>query len=213
MTKIAKLMFTGAALAAFLLPAAAQSSTSTPSPTQPAPNAPVTVGDRKENQQDRIANGINNGSLTAGEAANLESKEAKLNKETQAMRAADGGKLTAADKQKLQQQQNRLSNAIYKDKHNAQVANTNDSNGNLPGNRAENQQDRIAQGIKSGQLTPGEAAKLENHEAKLNKEIGADRAANGGTLTQSERQQIAHQQNRMSNNIYHQKHDAQRQRH
>ena len=37
------------------------------------------IPDRKENQQDRIAQGINNGTLSAGEAARLERKEAKLN--------------------------------------------------------------------------------------------------------------------------------------
>ena len=35
--------------------------------------------------------------------------------------------------------------------------------------RKENQQDRISQGVKSGQLTPGETAKLEHQEAGINK--------------------------------------------
>ena len=34
------------------------------------------------------------------------------------MRAKDGGKLTAADRAKLNKKQNHLSNEIYKDKHN-----------------------------------------------------------------------------------------------
>ncbi len=50
--------------------------------------------------------------------------------------------------------------------------------------RKENQQDRIAQGVKSGQLTAGETAHLEKKESLVNKEIHADRAANGGKLNQ-----------------------------
>src|SRR6185295_10941644 len=41
--------------------------------------------------------------------------------------------------------------------------------------RKENQQDRIAQGVKSGQLTAGETARLEAKEARLNREIRHDR--------------------------------------
>ena len=37
--------------------------------------------------------------------------------------------------------------------------------------RKENQQDRIAQGVKSGQLTAGETARLETKEAGLNREV------------------------------------------
>ena len=38
------------------------------------------IQERKENQQDRIANGVANGSLTPHETANLENKEAALNR-------------------------------------------------------------------------------------------------------------------------------------
>jgi hypothetical protein len=38
--------------------------------------------------------------------------------------------------------------------------------------RQENQQDRITQGVKSGQLTAGETAKLETKEAAINQEGG-----------------------------------------
>ena len=74
--------------------------------------------------------------------------------------------------------------------------------------RQENQQDRIAQGVASGQLTAGETASLEHQEAKLNREIRNDRKANGGTLTTPERRQINRQQNRLSRNIYRDKHNG-----
>lgn len=71
------------------------------------------------------------------------------------------------------------------------------------------QQSRIAQGVKSGELTPKEAAHLERREAKIDAEVKADRAANGGHLTASERAKINAEQNRASRAIYRQKHDGQ----
>ncbi len=171
----------------------------------PAAKPKPTVAQRKENQQDRIAQGVKSGQLTAGETANLETKEAAINGETKADRAANGGKLTAAEKKQINGQQNQVSKQIYKDKHNANTAHYGD---NKVGQRRENQQDRIAQGIKSGQLTAGETAKLENQQKGINQQVAADRKANGGTLTASEKKQVNKEQNAASKNIYHKKHDA-----
>lgn len=74
--------------------------------------------------------------------------------------------------------------------------------------REANQQARIAQGVKSGQLTPGETAHLERREAHISNEIARDRAANGGHLTASERAQVNRQQDRTSNAIYRDKHNG-----
>jgi hypothetical protein len=208
MKRETKIVMLSAALAAMMLPAAAQSTT--PPATNP-PAAPPTINQRKENQQDRIANGVQDGQLTAGETANLEKKESNLNKEEKLMRSEDKGKLTGADRKALNQQQNQLSNQIYKDKHNAAVQNTNPKS--EVGKRAENQQDRIAQGIKSGQLTAGEASHLENKDAAINHEIHNDRAANGGKLTSQEKAQVNRQQNNVSKQIYKDKHNGRRQAH
>src|SRR6267143_615498 len=67
--------------------------------------------------------------------------------------------------------------------------------------RAENQQDRIAKGMKSGDLSAAEAARLEKNQAKINKEVRKDRAANGGKLTPQERAQVNRQLNRQSHQI------------
>lgn len=79
------------------------------------------IAQRKENQQDRIAQGVKSGQLTAGETARLETKEARVNKEIRTDRAANGGKLTGAEKAQVNHQQNKMSKAIYKDKHNSAV--------------------------------------------------------------------------------------------
>src|SRR5271166_3312413 len=181
--------------------AMAQSSSTTTTTTTPDPS----IAQRKENQQDRIANGVKSGQLTAGETSNLETKEAAINGETRADRAANGGKLTAAEKTQVNQQQNQLSKQIYNDKHNA---NTAKYGNNQVGQRRENQQDRIAQGIKSGQLTAGETAKLENQQKGINQQVKADRSANGGKLTPGEKQQVNKEQNAASKNIYNKKHNG-----
>jgi len=74
--------------------------------------------------------------------------------------------------------------------------------------REGNQQARIGQGVRSGQLTPGETSHLENKEAAINHEVRSDRAANGGHLTQQERNQVNHQQNAVSRDIDRDKHNA-----
>jgi len=194
MSSVLKRAFFAAALAALAAPAHSQSTT-------PAPS----IEQRKENQQGRIANGVASGQLTAGETKNLEKKEAALNHEERDMRKLDNGKLTTADRATLNQQQNQLSKQIYKQKHDASEQSVNPTS--EVKKRQENQQDRIAQGIKSGQLTAGEAAHLEKREAAINKEIKTDRAANGGKLTPAERRQVNRQENRTSATIYRKKHN------
>lgn len=197
------LMVSGVALAQD--PAASGSTNTQTTNTQTtAPKKDPTVQQRKENQQDRIANGIQSGQLTAGETSKLETKEAAVNGEIKADRAANGGKLTPAERQKVNRQQNQLSKQIYNDKHNANTAHYGN---NEVGQRRENQQDRIAQGVKSGQLTAGETAKLENQQKGINQQVKADRAANGGKLTPGEKAQVNHEQNQASKNIYKKKHN------
>ena len=207
--KTIKVILNSAVLIAFMVPAGfAQQTGSSSSTAGGSTTTPPTIQQRKENQQDRIANGIQNGQLTAGETKKLETKEANVNKEEHSMRAADNGKLTAADRAKLQKQQNQMSNQIYKDKHNA--ATQHYGNG-VVGQRRENQQDRIANGVRSGQLTAGETAKLENKQQGVNREVAGMRQANGGKLTAADKTAVNKQQNKLSKQIYNKKHNAAKQ--
>jgi hypothetical protein len=70
-----------------------------------------------------------------------------------------------------------------------------------------NQQQRIEQGLQSGELTTQEAAKLEKQETKL--ETMQKNALKDGTMTPAERARIAKAQNAVSADIAVQKHDAQ----
>lgn len=75
-----------------------------------------------------------------------------------------------------------------------------------------NQQGRIANGVASGRLSAGETRNLEGREANVNREVRADRQANGGKLTPQEHQQVNRQQNNLSRSIYDDKHNAQAQK-
>jgi hypothetical protein len=77
------------------------------------------VDDRMENQQRRIGEGVENGSLTPHETAHLENQEAHLQQHVAEERAANGGHLTAAERQQVNHRQNQLSREIYNKKHNA----------------------------------------------------------------------------------------------
>ena len=211
MNSTIKMTLLSTALAAFALPLVAQSTSSTPAqdPTKPQPLSSQAINERKENQQDRISQGVKSGQLTAGEAANLERKESGLNKQEQNMRSQDNGHLTLADKERLTREQGNLSKQIYQDKHNSAVQNRDPKS--EVGKRELRQQGRIAQGVRSGQLTAGETRNLEHNEARINNEVRNDRAANGGKLTQQERQQINQQQNKMSRQIYKDKHNNKKQ--
>jgi hypothetical protein len=215
--KTRTLLLNSIALAALCVPAAfAQSAPpqaqtgSTSSTTQASASTSTskpTVGQRKTDQQGRIANGVQSGQLTAGETKNLETKEQGLNKEENNMRSQDDGHLTSADRTKLNRQQNNLSRNIYNDKHNANTAHY--GKGEV-GQRKENQQDRIANGIRSGQLTARESKNLENKEQGINRETRGMRQANGGKLTRADRRAVNQQQNKASRQIYNKKHNGRR---
>jgi hypothetical protein len=79
------------------------------------------VNQRERNQQKRIGEGVENGSLTAGETAHLEKQEAGINKEVRQDRKANGGTLTAKERRQVNRQQNRESARIYRDKHNGKT--------------------------------------------------------------------------------------------
>ena len=67
--------------------------------------------------------------------------------------------------------------------------------------RQSRQQARISHGVRDGQITPKGAAHAEANQARISSEQHADRAANGGHLTSSERHTIARQQDRTSQGI------------
>ena len=72
--------------------------------------------------------------------------------------------------------------------------------------REQNQENRIQQGIKSGQLTPREAGRLEAQQARIAQDEARMKA--DGALTRAERKKLHREQDRASRNIYRKKHNA-----
>jgi hypothetical protein len=172
---------------------------------RPAVAATNAVNGRAFNQQGRIANGIASGRMTAGEARNVEGREANLNHQIHNDRQANGGRLTPQEHQQVNRQQNNLSRSIYRDNHNAATARYGN---NQVGQRRANQQARIANGVASGRMTAGAAAHAENRQQHINRQVAADRHANGGRLTPQQHQQVNHAQNNASHQIYQANHNA-----
>jgi len=74
--------------------------------------------------------------------------------------------------------------------------------------RETNQQNRIANGVKNGQLKPGQTARLERGEQRLQNNEKRDMAKDNGHLTKRDQRQLNHEANRMSKRIANDKHPA-----
>lgn len=86
--------------------------------TAPAQTKTPVVKERQENQHDRIKEGVKDDDLTRREAAKLKAEQAKIQGEKEAAKA--DGKVTAAERAKIQRDQNKASRHIAKQKHDAQ---------------------------------------------------------------------------------------------
>ena len=163
---------------------------------------------RDVNQQNRIEQGLQSGSLNTREAARLEREETKVEKDQ--ARAMRDGKLSAAEKARLAREQNAVSRDIHREKHDAQTGNPNSASSQrmqADVQRNINQQTRIEQGTQSGSLTTRETAKLEAGQARDTRaeaHAGAD-----GKVSAREQKRVQKRENRQSARIHREKHDAQ----
>ena len=163
---------------------------------------------RDVNQQQRIENGLQSGALNTREAARLEREESQVNR--MESRALKDGKLTDAEKDRINRAQNRVSKDIYREKHDAQTGNPNSASSQrmqADVQRNVNQQQRIENGVKSGQLTNRETGSLERGQARVNR--AEARAGRDGHVGPAEQRGIQSAENRQSQRIYNQKHDSQ----
>jgi hypothetical protein len=79
-----------------------------------------------------------------------------------------------------------------------------------PNQREANQDQRIANGLRDGQMTSGEAARAEHNQSNMAQQTHNDRVNNGGSLNQPERQQINQEQNKASKQIHQENHNGNR---
>jgi hypothetical protein len=163
---------------------------------------------RDVNQQQRIEQGLQSGSLNTREAARLEREETKVEKDQ--ARAMRDGNLSPAEKARLTREQNRVSRDIYREKHDAQTGNPSSASSQrmqADVQRNINQQERIEQGTRSGSLTTRETAKLEAGQARDTR--AEARAGADGSVGAKEQRRIQKKENRQSARIHREKHDAQ----
>jgi hypothetical protein len=104
----AKLLVSGMIIALLAISAVGFSQTATPKVTE-----------RQVNQQERIGQGAQSGELTANETKHLEGREVKIQQDKKAAKA--DGKVTPAERAKLNREENRTSRAIYRQKHDGQA--------------------------------------------------------------------------------------------
>jgi hypothetical protein len=114
----------------------------------------------------------------------------------------NGGKLNGQEKQQINNEQNAASRQIYNEKHNGATVTPNEVN-----NREANQQQRTANGLRSGQTTSGEAARTNQNQANVAQQVHDERVANGGALTAQQKQQANKAENKNSRQIYKEKHN------
>jgi hypothetical protein len=157
---------------------------------------------REANQDQRIANGLRSGQMTSGEAARAERTQSNIDQQVHDDREANGGKLTGAERQQINGEQNQASRQIYDEKHNGNTVKPNEVD-----DREANQQQRTANGLRSGQMTSGEAARTNENQANVAQQVHNERTANGGALTKQQKQQANKEENKNSKQIYNEKHN------
>ncbi len=157
---------------------------------------------REANQDQRIANGLRSGQMTSGEAAKAERTQSSIDQQVHNDRVANGGTLTNQERQQINGEQNAASRQIYDEKHNGSTVAPNEVD-----NREANQQQRTAHGLRSGQMTSGEAANTNRNQAAVAQQVHNERTANGGALTQQQKRQANKEENKNSRQIYNEKHN------
>jgi WXXGXW repeat (2 copies) len=160
---------------------------------------------REANQDQRIANGLRDGQMTSGEAARAEHTQSNIDQQVHNDRMANGGTLTNQERQQVNREHNAASQQIYRDNHNANTIGSNEVN-----QREANQEQRIANGERSGQMTSGEAARAQRNQSNIAQQTHNDRTADGGALNQQQRQQINKEQNKASKQVYKENHNGQK---
>ena len=161
---------------------------------------------RDVNQQNRIEQGLQSGQLNTKEASQLERGEARIDRmESNALK---DGSLSQQETNKIQRAQNQESAAINRLKHNEATGNPSSASSQrmqADVQRNINQQNRIEQGVQSGQLTNKEVSHLEGGQARVARTEA--RAGADGHVGAAEQRRIQNKENRQSRHIFNNKHN------
>lgn len=173
-----------------------------------AQNANPDMYERNVYQQQRIEQGLRDGSLTVQEAAALQRGEARISR--MESRALSDGTLSDAERRQIAEAQNRQSRAIERERSDNQRGDPNSRSARrmeADVQRNINDQRRIAEGVRSGQITNREAARLQYGESRV---LGQEaRAGADGHVSRYEQRRIGYAENHQSRAIHHERTDAQ----
>ena len=171
----------------------------------------ATTVQRDVNQEQRIENGLQSGTITTREGAELQRDESQINRlQTRELR---DGTLSAADRARLTAAQNRTSRQISSAVHNGVDGNPMSASSQRTQAEVQrniNQQTRIEAGVQNGGLTNHEASRLEHGEARIDHNeynVGRD-----GRVSANEQARVTTRDNRESTRIHNQRWDGQRRR-
>lgn len=159
------------------------------------------VNKRVRKEDKRIDTAEKDGKLTPAQAQKLRGEVAGVKAQEQAEVKANGGYLTKGEQKQLNQELNQDSRQIkhdeFKDEH-PRRAEVN--------SRVRNEDARINQGVKSGELTQAQGQELKGEVAGVKAEERTEVKANGGYLTAGEQKQLNQELNQDSKQIYAEKH-------
>jgi len=116
---------------------------------------------------------------------------------------AAAGMLGQAEKDRIQNMQNKVSNDIHADKTNGLTGNPNSASSRrmqADVQRNVNQEKRIENGVKNGSLTNHEVAKLEKGQAKVDGQEA--QAGKTGRVSAAEQRRIQRNENKQSHRIH-----------
>ena len=172
------------------------------------------VNRREHNQEGRIGQGVRSGQLTKEEAQGLAATQKEIRQEEKAYKS--DGVLTKDERKDLHQDLNAASKEIYSEKHDAETqpgvkpAEPKPLGTKDPGvnSRQANQEQRIKQGVQSGELTKREAHTLAEKEAHL--AVMENRLKADGNLSAEDRARLQHRLDYLNREIAREKHDGQK---
>ena len=162
---------------------------------------------RDINQESRIRNGLQDGSLTTREAALLEKREGAADR--MQANALKDGKLSDAERARITRAENRNSRAITTARGNGVDGNPLSASSQRMQagvQRDINQQQRIENGIQSGQLSNKEAGQLERGQARTDRQ--EFRAGRDGHVGAGEARAVNNAENQQSARIHNKRHNA-----
>lgn len=164
------------------------------------------VNTRQQAQHERIQQGVRSGELTRRETHDAREDQRNIRQLERAYKS--DGELTRGERRDLNHEQNQASRELYRDKHDAQARAPAAVRDPAVNQRQANQAGRVAQGVKSGELTRPEAQELREERRDirdLEHDYKSDRV-----LTPEERRDLNQQLDQNSREIYEEKHDAER---